>query len=422
MADEPERAPDALRLLFVVPFSPRRDAHHGGGRAAAHLLRRIAERHRVALVYLRWSGSEPVDSDIAARCELVEELELDADRAFGSPWRRRLRVLAAPLTGMPSAVAALHQRRLSRAALGVAGRFAPDLIQVEHDTLAYLGTELAAAGARAPRVLVAHDPGGPAAEDQARVESGRRRFAHRADAAAWRRYSSRTLSAFDALVALSERDAHELRAALPAARVEVIGLGVEVPEEPLHPTGDGRASVLFIGGYRHPPNADAALRLLESIMPSVRRRIPGVGLALVGADPGPELVAAGGEYDEVTGAVPDVTPYLDRAALVALPIRLGGGMRVKLLEAMAAGKAVVASPQAAAGLEVEAGAQLELAETDAQFADAIVALAGDDQARARLGTAAREWARTHLSWDARVREYEALYRSLTGDAARSGER
>jgi glycosyltransferase involved in cell wall biosynthesis len=170
--------------------------------------------------------------------------------------------------------------------------------------------------------------------------------------------------------------------------------------------------VLFVGGYRHPPNSDAALRLLRTIMPAARRQMPGLRLVLVGADPGAALLEAATSHDTVSGSVPTVTPYLDEASLLALPLRQGGGMRVKLLEALAAGKAIVASPLAAEGLDVRDGEELALAETDAEFSDRIVALAGDEQLRSRLGGGARAWAERHLSWDSRVSRYEELYRSL----------
>ena len=93
-------------------------------------------------------------------------------------------------------------------------------------------------------------------------------------------------------------------------------------------------------------------------------------------------------------------------------------MRVKLLEALAAGKAVVASPLAAAGLEVSDGKELVLADTDDEFAESIVTLVGDEAARSRIGHNAREWALRNLTWGSPVREYEQLYRSLLASRAR----
>jgi len=400
----------SLRLLFVVPFSPRTDVMHGG-RVVSQLLGRLVERNRVAVAYVRAPGSDPIDPDLAARCDVVEEVEVASADPEAADWRRRLHVLAAPLSGVPSQVASLRDRRFARVCSELARSWQPDVIQVEHDQLAYCG-RLMSRQSHAVRVLISHDPGVPASKDQALASAGRQRLAHRIDAATWKRYWSRTLPAFDSIVTFTDQDGDVMAAAAPRAKVVTIGLGIDIPPAPLSSTGHGEPCVVFVGGYRHPPNADAALRLIQSIMPLTRRRLPGLRLVLAGTDPGPKLLEAATEDDTVTGTVPSMTPFLDAAAVVALPLRLGGGMRVKLLEALAAGKAVVASSVAAAGLAVVDGEQLVLADTDEEFAQAIARLVRDTEARTRLGHNAREWAMRNLTWDARVREYEELYRSL----------
>jgi glycosyltransferase involved in cell wall biosynthesis len=98
--------------------------------------------------------------------------------------------------------------------------------------------------------------------------------------------------------------------------------------------------------------------------------------------------------------------------VIALPIRLGGGMRVKLLEALGAGKAIVASPRAAASLSVSDGQELLIAETDEEFARAIVRLLADSETRGRLARNARAWAERNLGLDATVGDYERLYARL----------
>jgi len=410
-ADPGRATARSLRLMVVVPFPPRTDAMHGG-RVVAQLLNRLVDRHRVAVLYMRHSNTPPIDPTLAARCDVVEEVVRSDLRPGGSAWRRRLNVLSAPLSGVPSQVAPLFDRRFTRQCVRMATSWKPDVVQVEHDHLAFCGPALKRSHSGLARVLSSHEPGAPASEDQAAATRGRQRLAHRIDAASWKRYWSRTLGAFDAVVTLTGRDRMVMAAAVPQARVVSIGLGIDIPREPLSAAGRGEPYVAFVGGYQHPPNADAALRLARSIMPAVRSRIPGLRLMLVGAHPGRELFDAATSEDTVTGAVPSVAPFVDSAALLALPIRLGGGMRVKLLEALAAGKAVVASPLAASGLDVPDGEAIVLAQTDQEFVDAIVTLIGDEEARIGLGRTAREWAQRNLTWDARVGEYEQLYESL----------
>ena len=151
---------------------------------------------------------------------------------------------------------------------------------------------------------------------------------------------------------------------------------------------------------------------MRSIFPLVRGEVPDARLWIVGADPPPELRRGVGGGIEVTGRVPDVTPYLDAAAVFAAPLQLGGGMRVKVLEALAAGKAVVASSRAVEGLDVANEDQLLLAESDQEAAAAIVGLLREPGRRLALARRAREWATANLGQERVTLAFEQLYASL----------
>jgi glycosyltransferase involved in cell wall biosynthesis len=333
------------------------------------------------------------------------------DAGWPNPaWQHRIRVLSAPLTRRPSPVASVYSRRFASAVESLARSWSPDIVQVEHDGLAYCATDLSAP--RAARVLVCHDPGLKASSDQAQITRGRQRAAHLMDVMLWRHYWSNTLPRFDAVVTFSDDDAAALRPyALPALTTS-IPIGIELPSQSPDPLGASDPAVLFVGGYSHPPNGDAALRLVRSIMPLVRGRHPDARLWLVGDRPTEAMKREAGDRDVITGTVDRVEPFLDDASVIALPIRLGGGMRVKLLEALGAGKAIVASPRAAASLSVSDGQELLIAETDEEFARAIVRLLADSETRGRLARNARAWAERNLGLDATVGDYERLYARL----------
>jgi glycosyltransferase involved in cell wall biosynthesis len=374
--------PPEPRILFLVPFPPRRDARHGG-RVVAQLLFRMARRYRVAVVYLVDDEGSLMEPDLVSACDLVVPVE---PRRPPSRRRERFGVLVSPITGIPAQVGAVRDPEFTEAALSALRSWRPNVVQIEHDNLSYVGPAIREAAERSlGLVLVCHEPGALAAADQARVATGRHRVEHRLNLSAWRRFWARTLPVFDVIVAFTENDREVIARAAPGVRTETIGLGIDIPAEPAGEAGGGGDHVAFIGGYRHPPNTDAALRLVRSIMPTVREQVPGLGLNLVGADPAPEMFAAAGPDDVITGRVPDAVPYMAAAPLIVLPIRLGGGMRVKLLEALAAGKAVIATRLAAAGLDLSDGVQIVFAESDEEFADAIVELIGDPDARRRLG-------------------------------------
>jgi glycosyltransferase involved in cell wall biosynthesis len=352
-----------------------------------------------------------MEPTLASRCAVVERVELPPARWPPAGWRHRIHVLSTPVTVRPSPVAAAFSRHFARAVREIAVAWKPDIIQIERDVLAYCLPFLNGVAPLA-RILVCHDPGLTASKDLAEMTVRRQKLAHRLDAATWRRYWARTLPAFDAVIAFTDIDIRALRGVSPGLRVFRIPLGIDLPRNPCNPIGAGEPDVLFIGGYAHQPNSDAATRLIRSIMPLARRRVPGLRLTLVGEKPTDEMRRMASADDVITGSVPSVTPYVDEASLVVLPIRVGGGMRVKLLESLAAGKAVVASRLAASGLNATHGRELVLAETDQEFADAIATLLGDEAARSKLAHAAREWACSSLTWESRVHEYERLYGHL----------
>ena len=110
-----------------------------------------------------------------------------------------------------------------------------------------------------------------------------------------------------------------------------------------------------------------------------------------------------------------MTPFLDRAAVVVAPLRLGGSMRMKVLETLAAGKALVATPRAAEGVEATAGEHYFLTEDEHSIVEALVRLVEDREARQALGRSARAWAEANLGWGRGVRAFEQLYDELSAD-------
>jgi glycosyltransferase involved in cell wall biosynthesis len=288
----------------------------------------------------------------------------------------------------------------------------PDIVHAEYHVMGqYLS---ALGGSRAARVLTEYEPGIGAAPYLKQRLPLLGPLIHRLDQLAWRRFEPVTLRRAQAVVVFTERDRRTLDATGAGVPIHCIPLGAAIPEHPLDPLGQPPVSLLFVGSAVHPPNADAAVRLARSIFPLVQERHPEAVLTLVGDQlPGISRQLAG-QNVVVTGRVPDVTPYLDRAAVYVAPLRLGGGMRVKVLEALAAGKALVASPLAAEGLDVRGGEQILFAESDQQFAARINELLDDAGWRAALARGARAWACAHLSWDRSVAAYEAMYDSLCG--------
>jgi glycosyltransferase involved in cell wall biosynthesis len=269
----------------------------------------------------------------------------------------------------------------------------------------------------APRILTQYEPGFETAREAWQAARGRSRPVLGLDALAWRGFERRVLSRVQAVVAFTEPDRAVLTKLAGATPVVTIRRGTILAEHPSHPAGTRAGSLLFVGNFVHPPNADAALRLARNILPLVRARYPHAVLTLVGDQPPAELRALADDSVRVTGRVPNLAPELEQAAVVVVPLSHGGGVRIKVLDALAAGKAIVASPLAVAGLGVRDGLELIVAQTDQDFAASIVRLLDSEEDRVALATRARVWALANLRWEASLRAYEELYDRLLGPSS-----
>lgn len=396
------------RLLLMLPFAPRLDATHGGGRATAQLIAELAARNRVALLCLRAATEPPVDEVLRKRCELVEEVIRPEGALAVVKHRTQLSLLlrGRPLWAIYTAVAEYEHRLRT-----VARTWRPDIVQIEFHVMGQYASALE--DCPAPRVLTEHEPGAKAAHDVWQSSRGIARVTSYFNWLAWERFERTIIGQVQAIVVFTERDRQALAGLGSDTPIVRIPLGTILPENPLNPDGHQPLSLLFVGNFKHPPNVDAAIRLITAIFPQVISKFPELVLHIVGDQPPHQLRQLANKNIMITGRVPDVTPYLDNTTIVVVPVRLGGGMRVKLLESLAAGKAVVASPLAIEGLDgLDEEQSVVLATTDQQFSDAIVGLLGNPKRRAQLAARARAWACANIGWEKSIAAYEALYESL----------
>jgi glycosyltransferase involved in cell wall biosynthesis len=228
----------------------------------------------------------------------------------------------------------------------------------------------------------------------------------------WAGYQRQVWQRFDHLQVFTQSDAQAMTQLAPnlAGRIHVNPFGLPLPPSCVEPAAEQADTLLFVGDYTHWPNVDAALWLGREILPRLRQLRPAARLVLVGAFAPPELRALAGPGLSIAGVVPEMGPYFCQAAVVAAPVRVGGGMRTKVLLAMAYGKAVVTTHRGTEGLALDGlPLPVETAEDADGLAQAIAGLLADDQRRRSLGQAARAYVADHCSADQYVRRSEALY-------------
>lgn len=229
-----------------------------------------------------------------------------------------------------------------------------------------------------------------------------------------RRFEAWMFNPYRRVVVVSDRDRDELLHLNPALPVEVIPNGVDVYHFRRARVNRKARALLFVGNYEYPPNVDAALRLAREILPQVQKQVPDVKLWLVGNAPPPELQALANETIKVTGRVPDVRPYLARAAAFVCPLRYGAGIKNKLLEALAVGCPVAATPLSVDGIAVRDGHSALIADGDALIA-ASVRLLTDRALQQQLADSGRALIETRYSWSRAAEMYEDLYGTVCRD-------
>ncbi|HEY8086369.1 MAG TPA: glycosyltransferase, partial [Polyangiaceae bacterium] len=220
----------------------------------------------------------------------------------------------------------------------------------------------------------------------------------------------------DGCTVTSVRDQELLLSDEPSARTAVVPNGVDLehfrPRTEAEPGSPLPGTLLFFGAIDYYPNTDAVLFFLEDVFPRLIGRYPGLRFSVVGRQPPESVLARRCDHVEITGLVDDVRPRIQAADVVVVPLRIGGGTRLKILEAMAMGKAVVSTTLGAEGLGVVGGRELLLADEPEAFAAQVARLLDDPLLARRIGDSARQFVASRFSWKGAVETLRAFYGEL----------
>jgi glycosyltransferase involved in cell wall biosynthesis len=288
-----------------------------------------------------------------------------------------------------------------------------DIVNLEFPYLGHCDLRRAPDGEKPPPVVVdSHEIAYDLARQFARSADN---FTRRLYAGLnWRKLKREELGTYgaaDGVFLCSVADQQRLLEHIPGARTAVIPNAADVnyfQPRAGDPASDGR-TIVYFGLLSTIPNIDGVQHLVKDIWPHIAAAHPEARLKIIGGKAPPQLQALAGPGIELTGFVDDLRPHLAEAAAVVVPLRLGGGTRLKIVEAMAMGKAIVSTSLGAEGIEVTPGHDLLVEDDPVKFAHVVNQLLAEPELAARIGKAARQTAVSHYSWSKAARALESFY-------------
>lgn len=391
-----------MKVLLVSLFLPHPQAPHAGGRYVYELLRHLSARHEV---------------DLATRHE-TEEAHLLADLR---PLCRAIHVYPYPTAsrrGLWDKLALVGSYlAFSRAADRLIAFGDYDLVQVEWVETAFLINRY-----RTPMVLDAHDVLTKPFSRRAQQRDGAAGLVARLTAGLVKRVELSIMKRFDRVITLSAFDREFLLQLWPTAPVTSVpipaGLDLTPREYARRPN-----TILFLASYKYRPvNVQAACWFYRQVFPLVRERVPAARFIIAGYGPPPELTALAADPQvEVTGFVEDLDRCHKEAAVFVVPILTGGGIIVKLLDALAAATPTVATTFGNEGVGAEAGRDLLVADEPESFAAAVAELLLDPQAAREMGARGQQFVRDRYGATAIMARLDALHEDVIKGTAKGGK-
>jgi sugar transferase (PEP-CTERM/EpsH1 system associated) len=374
----------------------------GGRIRSFHMLRELSRRHHVTLLTTHAPSEDPGALEAALpQCEVVSVPWALAKRGSA---RFALALVGSWLSSLP---VDLYKARVPALGRELARRLeggGVDLVVADF----LLAAPTVTRAATPPTVLFAHN-----------VEHVIWQRMREVERRAWRRallaLESRKMRRYEALacararltIAVSDADRRLLAAVAPSARVSAVPTGVDVDYFAPDGVAEVPGRLVFTGSMDWYPNEDGIVHFIEAVLPRVRREVPAATLTVVGRNPSPRLRAAAEAAGvHVTGLVDDVRPHMAEAAVYVVPLRIGGGTRLKIFEALAMAKAVVSTAIGAEGLPLTPGRDFLQADDPIAFARAVTSLLRDPARRRAVGSAGRRLVEERYSWPKVVDEFE----------------
>jgi len=404
-------ATESLRVLLLSPMAP--SPPRFGAQARTHgLLTQLAQHHEITAVIVHDDESTPQTSEAAMR-NYCKQVHFIRNPHGASGWRRRLHQLRSWFSrkSYQRLVSMFPELQNRLDEILTAQHF--DVVLVNFPHLAHYRLRQSPRGTPPPVVIIdSHD----VHYDLARqISTSAASFGRRLHARLnWNKLRSEEVAAYEnaeGVCVCSLADQQRLSKDAPAARTVIIPNAADVDR--LQPRSSDPArdadTVLFFGLLASVPNVDGLLFFIRDIWPRILTARPTARFIVVGANPAPELRALEASGVTIVGPVDDLRPYLSRAAAVVVPLRLGSGTRLKILESWAMARPVVSTSLGAEGLESVAGKHLLIADDPAEFAAAVVRILNEPELATSLGAAGRALVSESYSWQGTAKSLAAFF-------------
>jgi sugar transferase (PEP-CTERM/EpsH1 system associated) len=400
-----------LNILILSPWLPW-PPYDGARIRILETLRFLSQRHRVSLIAPLYRPEEE------AHVGNIRNLCADSDVVLvPNGTSARLRRLCSGLAaGLPPVQAYHRNAAMAERVRNVTSETSFDIVHVEFSFLAhYLGALSPRCQART--VLSMHNIESTRFDRELAVAPwNTRRLVLLGNRSLFPNWEQRAVRAFDGVLAVSEDDRAWIKDQAPAAAVRLAPNGVDVEYYAPWPVSSVSSSVVYVGAMDYPPNEDAVVWFADEILPSLRAGQAEMGFTIVGRSPTPAVKALARRPGiRVTGEVEDIRPYLAEAVALVVPLRSGGGTRLKILQAMAMGRPVVSTALGAEGLEIADGDNIVIADSPERFAECVVRLAIAPDMAARIGLAGRQLALAKYDWRQCLQGLEDLYQVVLTD-------
>jgi sugar transferase (PEP-CTERM/EpsH1 system associated) len=392
-----------LRILILTPYLPYPPIW-GSGTRVYQFLRLLSRRHRVSLL----AYAAPDEEDKIPALEKVCSAVYTVTRIYETARARRFSQLSSVFLRSSHQRRRLHSRAMQDALDRLISREHFDIIQIESSQMA--GFKFPSG---AVLVVDEHNIEYEVLYRMYRSErSVIRRLHSWIEFTKFRREELNTWRRVSGCVITSPREATVIRGIVPRTPTISVANGVDV--ELFRPSADANAgdALVMTGLMSYRPNVDGAIYFVQEIFPQILASRPDTILYLVGAAATDEVMRLASSNVVVTGTVPDVRPYVHRSAVFVIPLRMGGGTRLKALEALSMEKAVVSTSLGCEGIDVKDGEHLLIADEPRAFADSVLRLLTDRELAMRLGRQGRRLVERQYRWETVVAQLEEFYGRL----------